>query len=105
VRALIGDRAERLAYLFCAIDYDSFDEEVKRGAPPFRFLNRFTAAPIEVSEGDFNDVVKLQLVDRLEQLPRSKEWGFRRESFQRMAERLGPHAQAQFEKVFALETR
>jgi transposase-like protein len=39
-----------------------------------------------------------------EQIPRSKEWDFRREAFRRMAERLGPHAIAEYERVFAMET-
>jgi Domain of unknown function (DUF6817) len=103
VRALIGERAERLAYLFCAVVYDSLDAEIDRGTPPYQMTDRFTGGPIAISEEDFEDLLRIQLVDRLEQIPRSKEWDFRRDSYRRIAERLGPHALAQYERVFALE--
>lgn len=103
VQALIGERAERLAYLFCAVVYDSLDDEIRRGTPPYQMTDRFTGEPIKISEQDFEDLLRIQLVDRLEQIPRSKEWDFRREAYRRMAERLGPHAVAECERVFALE--
>jgi hypothetical protein len=65
--------------------------------------DRFTGEPIKISEQDFEDLLRIQLVDRLEQIPRSKEWDFRREAYRQMAERLGPHAIAEFERVFTLE--
>jgi hypothetical protein len=102
VRALIGERAERLAYLFCAVVYDSLDETIKRGGPPYRMTNRFGGEPIEMSAQEFDDLLRVQLVDWLEQVPRSKEWDFRRDSFRRMAEHLGPHAMAEYERVYAL---
>src|SRR5713226_10048161 len=37
VRALIGERAERLAYLHCAMDRASFDRAAETGEAPFRF--------------------------------------------------------------------
>lgn len=102
VRALIGEGPERLAYLNCAVDYDSFDREVLRGTPPYRMTNRLEGGEIEISAQDFEDLLKMQLVDRLEQVPRSKHFDFRREAFETMAKRLGPHASAEFERVFAL---
>ena len=104
VRALIGERAERLAYLFCAVVYDSLDKEIERGTPPYQMTDRFSGEPIAISQQDFEDLLRIQLVDRLEQIPRSKEWDFRRDAYRRMAERLGTHAVAEFERVFALET-
>jgi Domain of unknown function (DUF6817) len=103
VRELIGERAERLAYLFCAVVYDSLDQEIERGTPPYQMTDRFTGKTIAISDQDFDDLLRIQLVDRLEQIPRSKEWDFRRESYRRMAERLGPHAVAEHERVFAME--
>lgn len=101
VRALIGERAERLAYLNCAVDYDSFDREVLRGAPPYRMTNRLEGGQVEISPQDFDDLVEIQLVDRLEQVPRSKHFEFRREAFAAMADRLGEKAQTEFERVYA----
>src|SRR5262245_9025465 len=42
LRALIGDRAEQLAYLNCAMDRTSFDAAVERGTPPYCFIDRLT---------------------------------------------------------------
>lgn len=103
VRALIGERAERLAYLFCAVVYDSLDQAIERGTAPYRMTDRFRGEPIEMSAEDFEDLPRIQLVDRLEQIPRSKEWDFRREAYRRMAERLGPRAVAEYERVFVME--
>src|SRR5438105_15717007 len=40
VRALIGDRADRLAYLNCAMDRASFDRALAEGTAPVRFSDR-----------------------------------------------------------------
>jgi (p)ppGpp synthase/HD superfamily hydrolase len=103
VRALAGERVERLAYLNCAIDYDSFDREVMRGTPPYRMIDRYTGQEIEIAPKDFEALLKIQLVDRLEQVPRSKKFDYRREAYRAMAERLGPDALAAFERVYAEE--
>ena len=105
IRDLIGERAERLAYLNCSVVYDQFDAEVTRGAAPFHMANRFTGETAEVSEDDFNDLVFLQLCDRLEQIPRSKAYAFRQPSFERMAawlaERTNGVAPEAYERVYA----
>lgn len=103
VRALVGDRVERLAYLNCAIDYDSFDREVMRGAPPYRMTDRFNAEEVDLTADEFDALVKIQLVDRLEQVPRSKAYAYRQEAYRKMAEFLGPSAVAAFEAVYAYE--
>ena len=103
VRALAGDWVERLAYLNCAIDYDSFDREVLRGAPPYRMTDRFAGEEIDLTEEEFEALVKIQLVDRLEQVPRSKAFAYRQLAYRKMAERLGPKAAEQFDEVWGLE--
>ena len=40
VRALIGERAEYLAYLNCAMDRASFDRAVEKEVEPFRIIDR-----------------------------------------------------------------
>jgi hypothetical protein len=104
VRALIGERAEKLGYLNCAMDRASLDRRVERGEPPFRILDRLTGEEVELSREDFDDLCRVHLYDWLEQVPRSRYgWGYRREEYRRMAERLGAVAVAAYDKVFAQE--
>src|SRR5579859_4806109 len=42
IRALIGERAERLAYLNCAMDRASFDRAVLQQTGPYRLRDRLT---------------------------------------------------------------
>ena len=101
VRALIGERAERLAYLNCAMDRPSFDKAVLSGAPPYRIRDRISGEEVDVSEDDFSDLCKIHLYDWLEQVPRSQEWDYRREIYRLMADRLGSAAVEAYERVFA----
>jgi hypothetical protein len=104
VRALIGERAERLGYLNCAMDRASLDRCVERGEPPFQIVDRLTAEVHELSREDFDDLCRVHLFDWLEQVPRSRYgWGYRREAFRGMAERLGGPALAAYDRVFAQE--
>ena len=104
VRALIGERAERLAYCNCAMDRPSFDQAVARGVPPYTFQDRITGPSIELSKEDFNDLCTIHLCDWLEQVPRSKAWDYRREAYRNLAERLGGVAKESYDRVFALES-
>lgn len=101
VRAMIGERAERLAYCNCAMDRPSFDRAIEQRSGPYRILDRITQQSIELSAEDFDDLCKIHLYDWLEQVPRSKQWSYRRQAFRRMAERLGEPALGAFDAVFA----
>jgi hypothetical protein len=103
VRELIGERAEKLAYLNCSIIYDEFDEELARGGETFRMTSRLTGEPIELDSQELEDLLRVHLVDRLEQIPRSKAFDWRKDVFREIATRLGPQAQAEFERVYALQ--
>ena len=103
VRALIGDRAERLAYLNCAMDRASFDRAVDLVDEPYPILDRITGQEIAVSRPDFDDLCRVHLIDWLEQVPRSREWDYRGDGYRRMAKRLGSAAEARFEKIFGQE--
>jgi len=100
VRALIGERAERLAYLNCAMDRASFDRALDQKAP-FRIVDRLTGQEVELSLNDFDDLCRVHLYDWLEQAPRSDMREYRRAAYRRMAERLGKTAVVEFERVFA----
>jgi hypothetical protein len=103
VRALIGERAERLAYLNCAMDRASFDRALDQAAEPYRITDRITGGAIELGRDDFDDLCRVHLADWLEQVPRSREWGYRRAAYRKMAQRLGGPAEESYERVFARE--
>ena len=104
VRALIGERAEWLAYLNCAMDRASFDAAVARGTAPYRFRDRLTGEEVELSERDFDALCRIHLYDWLEQVGRSQNWDYRRPGYRRLAEYLGDAARADYQQVFAAET-
>lgn len=101
VRALIGDRAERLAYLNCAMDRPSFDRAVEQTSGPRTFTDRITGELVSLSEGDFDDLCRVHLLDWLEQVARSEEWDYRRGSYKRMAERLGEGFIEEYNRVYS----
>ena len=101
VRQLIGERAERLAFVNCVMDRSSFDRLIlSRG--PYRIADRVSGTILELDEQDFHDLCVVHLCDWLEQVPRSKQWDYRRESYQNLAERLGGIAKESFDRVYAL---
>jgi hypothetical protein len=104
VRALIGERAERLAYLNCAVDRSTLDREVESGIEPYRITDRIIGEEVRLSRQDFDDLCRVHLYDWLEQVPRSRHgWDYRRAPYRRMAERLGPSAVAAWERAFTEE--
>jgi hypothetical protein len=105
IRALIGERAERLAYLNCAMFRPSFDAAVlEQTTAPYRFTDRLTNVEVTMDQADFDDLCRVHLYDWLEQVPRSRYgWGFRREAYRRMADRLDDVARKSYDEVFAQE--
>jgi len=103
VRALIGDRAERLAYLNCAMNRASFDRALDQVVEPYLLMDRITGDEVRLSRHDFDDLCRVHLIDWLEQVPRSREWDYRRAGYRRMAERLGGPAEESYERTFAQE--
>jgi hypothetical protein len=102
IRELIGERAERLAYLNCAMDRASFDAALRRGRSPFQILDRLTGEEVAMGAGDFDDLGRVHLYDWLEQAPRSRlGYGYRRAASRGMAERPGPGAIAASDRVYA----
>jgi hypothetical protein len=104
VRALIGERAERLAYLNCAMDRASFDASLERAEPPYPVRDRLSGADVSLGREDFDDLCRVHLYDWLEQVPRSRHgYAYRRTAYRRMVERLGAGAVAAYDRVFAGE--
>jgi hypothetical protein len=100
---LIGERAEHLAYLNCAMDRASFDRALEQPYEPYHIVDRITGAGVPLPRHDFDDLCRVHLVDWLEQVPRSREWGYRRAAYRNMALRLGDQASVTYERVFAQE--
>jgi hypothetical protein len=105
VRALIGERAERLAYLNCAMDRTSFDRALEQEQGPYRFIDRLTGEEVVLAQQDFDDLGRVHLYDWLEQVERAQKWDYRRAAYRRLAERLGAEATACYDRVFAQEKR
>jgi hypothetical protein len=100
VRALIGTRAENLAYLNCAMDRASYDRALETADEPYRFVDRLTGQEVELTRYDFDDLCRIHLYDWLEQVPRSKDWDYRRTAYRRMATRLGGAALESYDRTF-----
>jgi len=101
VRALIGERAEWLAYLNCAMDRTHFDAEISKAAGPYTILDRFEETEITVFDADFHDLCFMHLCDWTEQVERWDNWDYRREAYQTLAKRLGGIALTTYDQVFA----
>src|SRR5262245_9034000 len=92
VQALIGQRAEWIAFVNCLMDRSTFDSLVDSQGP-YSIRNRETGETLELSREDYDDLVRVHLCDWLEQVARSNRWGYRREAYGRVARRLGGVAQ------------
>ena len=106
LRALIGPRAERLAYLNCAMDRTSFDENLLgENAPtnegPFLVRDRIADEPFELARRDFDDLCRVHLCDWLEQVSRSGMWDYREKSYAAIAARLGGVAEDAHRRVYS----
>lgn len=100
VRALIGERAELLAYVNCMMDRASFDSLLESNGP-YSIRHRLTTEPMELSRADYDDLVRVHLCDWLEQVARCGEWDYRPTSIRKMADRLGGVAKHAYQEVYA----
>ncbi len=106
IRDMIGERAERLAYLNCAMQRETVDAIVGQDTDTYTFRDRITGEQVTLNRQDFDDLCRVHLYDWLEQVPRSRYgWGYRREAYRQMARRLGPTAESVYAKVFAQEPK
>ncbi|MCS7047353.1 MAG: hypothetical protein NZO58_13425 [Gemmataceae bacterium] len=104
IRQLIGDRAEKLAYLNCAMQRETFDALLDSHGDSYTIRDRITGENVTLNREDYDDLCRVHLYDWLEQVPRSRHgWGYRRQAYRQMAARLGPTAQAVYDRVFSQE--
>lgn len=78
VRELIGEKAERLAWLFCCMQRERFVLEASHRAPDHIF-NHATGEPVPITPDEVSALANLIVANRLEQLPRDLYPGQRRE--------------------------
>jgi hypothetical protein len=104
IRTLIGERAERLAYLNCAMNRATFDDALDQRSEPHQFVDRITGDNVLLTARDFDDLCRIHLCDWLEQAPRSRlGWGYRRAAYRWLAERLGGISLQTYDRIFAQE--
>jgi len=72
VAAVIGDNAERLAYVYCALVRESLYDNLRTGGPPYAVRNRLDGSSIELDRDDYAGLVTIDLANRLEQMPHSR---------------------------------
>ncbi len=70
----------------------SFDRCLDQQVEPYRIIDRITGEAVELPRRDYDDLCRVHLFDWLEQVPRSREWDYRRTAYRKMAERLGKTA-------------
>ena len=103
LRELIGDYAEKIAYVNCFMDRATLDAQLTQPEGPYTIIHRESREEIILNKQEYDDLARLHLCDWLEQVERSGDWGQRREAYRNMAERLGGVALASYDEVFARE--
>lgn len=105
VRAVCGERCEKLAWVFCVLDRSSMDALVAagegRGAQVVRARPELGGFEVELSEEEWRGLVALHLADWLEQVEgaagganamfgwgEGDAWGYRRQAYAQMAAML-----------------
>ena len=101
IRQMIGERAEYLANVNCAMARQTFDDSIDQPEGPYLIKDRLTGETIEMNQEDFDDLCRIHLCDWLEQVARWGNWDYRRRAFEGLARRLGGIAEESFDKVFA----
>lgn len=107
VRDLIGERAERVAWLNCIMDRATFDDAVSAaldGDTALAIRDRVGSPPIPASIETLTDLATVHLFDWLEQVERSEfGWNYRRSAYRQMAQLVGSDAETLYAEVFARE--
>jgi hypothetical protein len=99
LQALIGIRAEALAFMNCAITRAEFD--ALSGPGPHILSNRISGGHLALDAQDARDLSVIALADWLSQVPSTGEWEYRRAAYVRMAAAIGGKAREDFKRVYA----
>lgn len=106
IKNVIGEQAERLVYIYSVATNESLRRSVVSGGKP-QLVDRLTAAPLEVSEQEFTDLLWLRLANNLEVKAREIRVNgtgvLRRANFWRqVAERLGDKPRESWHEVYGV---
>ncbi len=88
IRGAIGERAEEIAYLYCALSRPSLYRNLDVGAP--YAVKTQDGGEIPLSLVQLADLMTLDLANRLEQLPRTRRDAARTERNRQLYERAVP---------------
>jgi len=104
VRAVIGERAEMLAYVFGAMEKTTFDASVSRGAD-FCITDRHTGEKISLSAPQWAALCEVVVANWLEQRPRvaPEKRRLKTEMFRTMRRWLSPGAAAALSTAYGFE--
>ncbi len=103
LRGLIGEHAEKIAFLNCFMDRASLAVQLEEPEAPYTIVHRESRQEIVLTKAEYDDLACLHLCDWLEQVERAGGWDNRRADYRKMAERLGGVALASYDAVFARE--
>lgn len=103
LRGLIGEHAEKIAFLNCFMDRASLAMQLEEPEAPYTIVHRESRQKIVLTKAEYDDLICLHLCDWLEQVERAGGWDNRRADYRKMAERLGGVALASYDAVFARE--
>ena len=103
LRALIGNRAELLAYANCAMDRTTFFAQVDNHQDRYLIADRLSGEHLDLSNEEFEDLMRLYLCDFLEQVERSDAWDYRRRELGVIGGRLGGVALDSYNSTIARE--
>jgi len=85
------------------MDRASFFALVDKHQDRYPIVDRLSGETLDLSNQEFEDLMRLHLCDHLEQVERSSTWDYNREQVRIMAERLGGVALASYQETFARE--
>ena len=105
MRTFIGERAECLAYANCAMDRASFFALVDTYQDRYQLKDRITGGTIDLSNQEYEDLIRLHLCDYFEQVERDDTWDYRRKEIKIMSERVGGATLKAYHAVFAREPK
>jgi len=119
VKNVIGERAEKIAYVNCVLDRLSLDSQLDAapGQHSVRARPEVGGHQIPLTDQEHTDLITVHLADWLEQVEREAQkaeerhgwekpgdaWGYRRGAYRRMAEILQGPAIKMYDEVFGRE--
>lgn len=85
------------------MDRASFFALVDKHQDRYPIVDRLSGENLDLSNQEFEDLMRLHLCDHLEQVSRSSTWEYRREEIRIMGKRIGGAALASYQSTFARE--